>query len=52
MRQKLQGKKTYIIAVLTVIYAILGVILGKFDINTAIGLVLGAGGLAALRNAV
>ena len=48
----LQGKKTYIVVGATLVYAVLGVVLHFMDMHTAIGVVLGALGLAGLRNGV
>jgi len=48
----LEGKKTYIIAGITVLYAILGVYLKLVPLDDAITLVLGALGLSALRSGV
>lgn len=48
----LSGYKTYIIAVLGIIYAISGFLTGHVDANTAIQLILGSGGLAALRHGI
>lgn len=52
MNAFLSGKKTYIIAGLTLIYAVIGVVLGQFDTNAAIQLVLASGAIAALRAAI
>ena len=46
------GKKTYAVAVLTVVYAVSGYFIGKVETDTAIQLVLGSGLFAALRNAI
>ena len=45
----LAGKKTYIVAIATVIYAVLGLILGYQSSEIAVPLILGALGLAGLR---
>ena len=45
----LAGKKTYIIAIATVMYALGGAVAGYVDIGTAIPLILGALGLSGLR---
>lgn len=50
MWEKLSGKKTYGIAVLTVLYAVAGWILGYVEPLTAVNLILGALGIGALRN--
>lgn len=52
MNAFLEGKKTFIIAGLTLVYAIIGVILGHIDVNTAIQLVLASGALVSLRSAI
>ncbi|MDE1866133.1 MAG: hypothetical protein KGI08_00280 [Thaumarchaeota archaeon] len=52
MIEFLQGKKSYIIAGLTFIYAIIGVVIGQIDVNTAIQLVLASGAVASLRAAI
>ena len=44
-----KGSKTYFVAGLIVIYAVLGFVLGYQDLNQMIQLLLGAGGLAGLR---
>lgn len=48
----LQGKKTYIIGTLNVLYGVLGMALGHLDQATAIQLILNGLGIAALRNGV
>lgn len=50
--QKMKGYKTYVIAVLMVIFAVSGVIIGKMSMAEAIQLLLNAAGLAGLRHAV
>lgn len=47
----LQGKKSYIISILTAIFAIAGYITGNLTTEQAITLLLGAGGLSSLRAA-
>ncbi len=47
-----QGKKTYIIAIATVCYALGGAVAGYVDIQTAIMLILGALGLGGLRSGI
>lgn len=49
---KINGYKSYIIAGATLLYAIGGAISGHLTPDQAIQLVLGAGGLAALRHGV
>jgi uncharacterized ion transporter superfamily protein YfcC len=46
----LEGKKTFLIALGTVLYAVIGSILGYVDQQMATELVLGALGLASLRS--
>lgn len=46
----LQGRKTYIIALATVSYAVVGLVLGLNTPDKAVELVLAALGLGALRN--
>ena len=48
----LKGKKTYIVVVATLCYAIGGAVAGYLDYSTAVAIVLGALGFAGLRNAV
>jgi hypothetical protein len=48
----LKGKRTYIIAILTIIYAVTGWITGYLAPDLAIPIILGALGLSALRAAV
>ena len=47
--KKLQGKKTYIVAVATICYALGGAVAGFIEINQAIMLILGSGLFAGLR---
>lgn len=47
-----KGKKTYIIAVATLCYALGGAVAGFHDWGVAIPLILGALGLAGLRNGI
>lgn len=44
------GKKTYIVAIATLVFAVAGVFLGQLDVKEAIELVLGALGVASLRH--
>lgn len=48
----LSGKKTYIVAIVTVLYAIVVVGIGQNDWSGAVALILGASGLGALRHGV
>ena len=48
---KLQGKKTYLVAIATVMYALGGAVAGFIDLSLAIGLILGALGLGGLKSA-
>lgn len=52
MLSKLNGYKTYAIAVLTLVYAISGYLLGNIDTETAVQLVIAALGLSALRHSI
>ncbi len=52
MKEFLSGKKTYIVAVALVIYAVAGVYTGQLSQDAAIQLVLNGLGLGALRNAI
>jgi hypothetical protein len=47
----LKGKKTFLISGLTVLFAVAGALTHQFDWNHAAQLILGAGGLAGLRDA-
>lgn len=46
------GKKTYIVAVLMLTYAVLGVVLQQHDADAALRMILEALGLGALRSGV
>ena len=46
----LDGKKTYILAGVTILYAIFAFLTGNIDGNNAVELIMGALGGAALRN--
>ncbi len=46
------GKKTYLVALATILYALTGVITGHMDSQTAIQMVLAALGMSALRNGI
>ena len=48
----LEGKKTYIVALVTIVYAVTGLIIGQVTQEAAIALILGSLGVSALRNAV
>ncbi len=48
-RKMLDGKKTYIVGIATIAYAIGGAIIGKVDWNVAIPLVLGALSVFGIR---
>jgi len=48
----LKGKKTYLVALLMVLYAAFGLLLGDLNQEKTIHLVLEALGLAGLRNAI
>lgn len=45
----LQGKKTYLVSLAMVLYAVLGFALGQLDQEMTVQLVLSALGLSALR---
>ncbi|GAG81357.1 unnamed protein product [marine sediment metagenome] len=46
------GKKTYIVAIATVCYALGGAVAGFVPVNEAIYLILGACGLSAVRHGI
>ena len=48
----LQGKKTYLVSIGAVAYALGGWVSGYLDVNTAIQVIMAALGLGALRNGV
>ncbi len=48
----LNGKKSYLIAIATIVYAVAGVLLGNMSMDEAIKLVLASGALASLRHSV
>ena len=48
----LSGKKTYIVAIALVVYAVAGVVSGQMTQDAAVQLVLNGLGLGALRSAV
>lgn len=49
---KIDGKKTYGIAVLTAAFGLLGMLLGKFDLQTGMNYLLAAGGMIGFRSAL
>lgn len=52
MLTMLNGYKTYIVGCLSVIYAVIGVYLGQFDMNHAAEIVMAALGGMALRHGI
>ena len=52
MMEKINGKKTYIIARATILYAIAGFVAGLHDIQTMWVLILGALGFGSLRHGI
>ena len=48
----MDGKKTYVVAVLMIVYAIAGYFLGNLDTNAAGTVLLQGLGLAALRHGI
>lgn len=50
LMEKVSGKKTYLVAIATLLFAVTGVLLGKLEFKEAIELVLGALGIASLRH--
>ena len=48
----LNGKKTYLVVVAMVLYGVLGVLLGKVELNTAIMDVLTGLGIASIRHGI
>lgn len=52
MFNKLNGYKTYIIAVLMILYAILGLIIGKLGDGEAIKIILEAMAISSLRHGI
>lgn len=46
------GKKTYLVAIATILYAVTGLFTGNMDSQTAIQMVLAALGMSALRNGI
>lgn len=47
-----QGKKTYFVAALLAVYALLGLFLGKLDLNTALTDLFAAGAVFGFRSAL
>ena len=47
--QILKGRKTYLIVILMIVYAISGLLIGKIDVNSAIQLILSSLAVAGLR---
>jgi len=52
MLRNIDGYKTYIVASLTIVYAVIGVGLGFHDHPTAVEMILAALGLSTLRHGV
>ena len=50
--EKLKGKKSYLVALAGVIFAITGLITGSLDQDTAIQTILGSLGLGSIRHAI
>tara|TARA_R110002167_G_scaffold61913_4_gene174929 strand:- start:30447 stop:30689 length:243 start_codon:yes stop_codon:yes gene_type:complete len=48
----LNGKKTYVVAIVTVVYAICGILLGDMATNDAIMLIAGALGLSTIGHKI
>lgn len=48
----INGYKTYLVAVVTIIYAVVGVGISQNDWGSAVNMILGATGLGALRHGV
>lgn len=48
---KLKGKKTYVMVIATICYALGGAVSGHLDWGVAVGLIIGSLGLGALRDA-
>ena len=51
MREKLNGNKTYLVALLTVVWAVVGASLGHLEWSEVPGLLAAAGVLVGLRSA-
>ena len=52
MFEKINGKKTYISAGLLVLFAIIGLVLGRLPEQEAIKLIIEAMGLASIRHGI
>ena len=50
--QAVNGYKTYIVSVTTILYAVISVGFGQHDWGSAVTMILGASGLGALRHGV
>lgn len=48
----MNGQKTYIVAALTALYAVLGLLLGYHEVNYAVELFIVAGGMVGIRSAL
>ena len=49
---RLGGNKTYLVAALTAVYAILGAVLGHLSVDQMIQLLLATGGMVGFRSAL
>ena len=52
MENLLKGKKTYLVSLLMVAFAVIGVVIGQVETQKAMEIALEGLGLAGLRNAV
>ena len=52
LAKKIDGKKSYALAIALAVYAVLGVVLGKVSLKEAIDLLFGAGAISTLRHAI
>ena len=52
MLQFLQGKKTYIVAGATILYAVVGMWSGSLDQNSGMAMIFGALGFGAVRHGI
>lgn len=48
----LNGKKTYLIMIATLLFSVLGMLIGKIDYSTGVMMILGALGMGGLRDAI
>lgn len=48
----LNGKKTYVVSIVTVIYAVCGILLGAMEVNDAMMLIAGALGLSTIGHKI